>query len=126
MRIKGKVQEAISEAQEIFNKVITHLRKQGKPAAEGPYCRYRTEDGLKCAVGCLLPDEEYDSKYEGHIVGGLITILPESKTRDLFKRNVDLLDDLQCLHDNANRENFVADINDRAQRIAAEHGLKMP
>lgn len=50
-------------AQETFNKVAEHLLRQGKKAkdhaAQGPITngwRYRTPDGLSCAVGCLIPD----------------------------------------------------------------------
>lgn len=52
--------------QEIFDKVVTHLRKQGGKARdyEG-VCMYRTKTGLKCAAGCLIPDEEYDPRMEG-------------------------------------------------------------
>lgn len=43
--------------QELFDTIVTHLRKQGKQAkdANGD-CVYLTSDGLKCAVGCLIPD----------------------------------------------------------------------
>lgn len=50
-------------AQETFNKVAEHLLRQGRKALErdtpsywGNNCRYRTPDGLACAVGCLIPD----------------------------------------------------------------------
>lgn len=47
------------EAQEIFDKVVLHLRKQGRRAQETneygvALCRYRTSDGLKCAAGWLF------------------------------------------------------------------------
>lgn len=47
--------------QEIFNKVWHHMIAQGKPARqkrlEAVGCRYLTDDGRKCAVGCLIPEE---------------------------------------------------------------------
>ena len=44
--------------QEIFDKVVTHLRQQGRPAIDPgtKHCQYRVEDGTKCAVGCLLDE----------------------------------------------------------------------
>ena len=53
-------------AQEIFDTVLAHLRKQGEAAKsyEGE-CVYRGPDGTSCAVGCLIPDELYDPLIEG-------------------------------------------------------------
>lgn len=47
-------------AQELFDTVVTHLRKQNAKSEfyyeDGrlPSCVYRTEAGLSCAVGCLM------------------------------------------------------------------------
>lgn len=55
--------------QEVFNTVATHLFEQGEMAYDGSKesCMYRTDDGLKCAVGCLVPDETYSlgMEYQG-------------------------------------------------------------
>jgi hypothetical protein len=51
--------------QEAFDKMVAHLRKQGQKAKEDGSCRYRTKDGLMCAVGCLLTDAEYKRSMEG-------------------------------------------------------------
>lgn len=58
--------------QEIFDRVIAHLRKQGEPAFddEGD-CLYRTEINgrvLMCAVGCLIADEHYSENLEGKTI----------------------------------------------------------
>ncbi len=55
--------------QEIFTKVVTHLRKQGQQALRQSYgtCMYRLGD-LKCAAGCLIADEHYDRRIENHSV----------------------------------------------------------
>ena len=50
--------------QEVFNKVAAHLLAQGKPALKGEDCVYRSKDGLKCAIGCLIPDENYTPEME--------------------------------------------------------------
>ena len=48
---------------EIFETVKAHLLAQGKQAAdENGQCLYRAPGGLKCAVGCLIPDELYTQK----------------------------------------------------------------
>ncbi len=44
--------------QEIFDKVATHLLTQNEKALNSVGgCVYRTDKGLKCAVGCLIPVE---------------------------------------------------------------------
>ena len=43
--------------QEAFDKVVTHLVAQGRQSMNGSLgCRYKGPDGMKCAVGCLLPN----------------------------------------------------------------------
>ena len=51
--------------QEAFDKMVAHLRKQGQKAQENGTCRYRTKEGLMCAVGCLISDAEYKRGMEG-------------------------------------------------------------
>lgn len=51
---------------EVFTTVRTHLLTQNKQAKlEGVGCRYRTPEGLKCAIGCLIKDEDYSPVMEG-------------------------------------------------------------
>lgn len=45
--------------QEAYNKVKIHLLNQKKKALRPGFvnaCQYKTADGLKCAIGALLPD----------------------------------------------------------------------
>jgi len=52
--------------QEVFNTVRKHLLKQNAKAETwGGSCRYRTAEGLKCAVGCLIASEHYHPDFEG-------------------------------------------------------------
>lgn len=51
--------------QEVFNKVVRHLLTQKQKARVGTTCMYKTPEGLKCAVGCLIPDELYSQDIEG-------------------------------------------------------------
>jgi hypothetical protein len=47
-----------------LNKIVAFMREQGKPAYDGAPgiggCRYRAEDGSKCAVGCRISDEQFE------------------------------------------------------------------
>ena len=51
-------QEEYMDAQEIYNKVKTHLLAQGEQARTSPWgnCVYLNDQGLKCAAGVLLRD----------------------------------------------------------------------
>jgi hypothetical protein len=93
-------------AQEIFDKVVEHLAKQGKRAriavSPGDFrCKYRTPDGLKCAVGVLIPDELYDPEMDSGIVD-ILYILKQGKfpQLNLLIRHMYLLAALQSIHDN--------------------------
>lgn len=51
--------------QEVFEFVATHLLKQGQKSFDGgTYCMYRGDNGLKCAIGCLMTDQEYQPTFE--------------------------------------------------------------
>jgi hypothetical protein len=79
--------------QEAFDKVVKHLLKQGEPAFDGDICCYRTDDGKKCAAGCLIPDELYDPAWEGKAA----FTLPQH----LFGQASEIVDALQAVHDDA-------------------------
>ncbi|MGG7519432.1 hypothetical protein ACQ3G6_16250, partial [Allorhizobium undicola] len=52
--------------QEIFDVVYRGLQEQGFRRSENNYrCAYRSSEGLKCAVGQLIPDERYSADLEG-------------------------------------------------------------
>lgn len=42
-----------------FDAIVNGLRKQGKKSIDGHLCKFRSEDGYKCAVGQLIEDNEY-------------------------------------------------------------------
>lgn len=53
--------------QETFEIVSRHLLTQNERSYLAPpsdVCAYRSPDGLKCAVGVLIPDEDYDERLE--------------------------------------------------------------
>lgn len=55
----------LNTKQAIFNKVVKHLLTQNKKAQDAfNRCRYRTPDGLTCAVGCLIKNNAYMSTIE--------------------------------------------------------------
>lgn len=122
--------------QEVFTKVVTHMLKQSKqarevynPSSSGP-CRYRTEGGLMCAVGCLVPDEIYHDSMEGTILHGVIEranegMLPEPLAQFVkaeLEPHVVLLRDLQYAHDHFDPEEWRDQLASTGERC----GLTMP
>ena len=110
--------------QAIFNKVVKHLRKQGKRAgvgeAEDFQCLYRAPDGTKCAVGCLLKDDEYSPIMESKSVDCIQ--LPER----LYPHS-SLLVELQDLHDGSSNWKKRGGIKETAiRKVAKSLGLKVP
>lgn len=61
--------------QQTFETVARHLFAQGKrsmrPAPDEGTCAYRGEDGCKCAIGVLIPDDQYTEGMEYNTVFGL-------------------------------------------------------
>ena len=56
--------------QDIFNISASGLLKQGKASKDSSSCMYRGPNGLKCAIGMLIPDELYKPRFEGYSASG--------------------------------------------------------
>lgn len=90
---------------QVFNKVKRHLLWQKKKSRDGAMCLYR-HGKLKCAVGCLIPDELYDASIEGDAVDELMykyNVLPSVPNHRDYEM---LLKSLQHIHDMVNVENW--------------------
>ncbi len=92
-----------SNNQEVFDYVVGFLRKQNAKSIDGvKECRYRNDSGLACAAGCIVPDSDYDSAWEGKN-------LYCSFVGDYFRdRGFDtgLISRLQTVHDVSDIENW--------------------
>ena len=118
--------------QSLFTTVARHLLTQMErsvrdaPDAPGNGCAYRGDDGRKCAVGCLIPDEQYRPKFEGINVSQPGTTAKALRAaagigeKDL--RTITLADRLQALHDNQHPSAWRGCL----ARVAADYGLTMP
>jgi hypothetical protein len=114
------------KAQAIFDTVVAHLGKQGRPAINTENsCLYRGPDGTKCAVGFLLKDKQYKPEMEGRDVNGLVN---NFKVPAFFSKNEELLHRLQRAHD-ADNHHLVSGkfskpkLRKALKRIAADHKL---
>jgi len=94
--------KTLTTREEIFDYVEARLKEQrcqslspdGHNAGE---CAYRGEEGLMCAVGCLIGDDEYTSGMEGRLVEDLT----EDTLPDRLRPHVSMLQALQIFHDDA-------------------------
>ena len=115
---KTKSKGVAMTKQDTYDLVVSHLRVQNKQAlGKDGLCRYRGENGTKCAVGCLISDDEYSEALEGHSVGsdnavGLNSLL-ERKGHDL-----DLLSKLQFIHDRTMPEDWEDKFRQLAEALA--------
>lgn len=90
---------------EIIDRVTKHLLCQGVPS-ETAYesCAYRGEEGRKCAVGVLIPDDEYKSYWD--IRFGTKIEVVKSKCPSLRGMDLQLLKELQEIHDSRRPETW--------------------
>lgn len=108
---------------EVIDYVESFLLKQGEPSyCPMLGCRYRSSKGLKCAAGCLIPDDLYDSSMEGE------TWSPEdfhlSLEHDL------LILRMQAIHDDFARDNlywskdsFIDHIKNEFEQLRESYGI---
>lgn len=79
--------------QQIFDKVATHLLTQKKQCLDTVGCRYfDPTTGHRCAVGCLIPPDRYDTELEGLSIEGIIAALSiEEPAQQLEEAQQELL-----------------------------------
>lgn len=86
--------------QEVFDAVVKHLLTQGQQSIDknGWNCLYRNDNGLKCAIGALIPDSMYKSSMENVPVAVLIS---NGEIPELFDESIPavFLRQLQNIHD---------------------------
>lgn len=114
---------ATATKQQVFDQVAAHLLHQNAQSLKNNdplNCMYRGSDGLKCAAGCLIGDNEYKPEMDepkdlvstswlSLVVRGLV---PKTQ-HDQF------ISDLQDLHDHHSPTQFKKEL----RRTAEENGL---
>ncbi|MNZ73017.1 hypothetical protein D3C78_914160 [compost metagenome] len=90
-----QIQE-LSSHQKITQHLIQQRALSTKDGFEDSDCKYRSALGHKCAVGCLIPDEEYLPEMEGKIVARLDKEFPTLLPKDI---SVEALEKWQRYHD---------------------------
>jgi hypothetical protein len=106
--------------QEIFDTVVKHLANQQVASRKNALqdgnlmmvCAYRGDNGTKCAVGCLIKDEDYHTSMEAIPVDRLAS---EDSLPVYLLEHVALLEALQLAHDTAwDRRDITAMLKDTA------------
>lgn len=98
--------------QEVFDQVANHLLTQMKKSEDtrkNSYdyyvnCLYRSSDGLKCAAGCLIADDEYKPEFEQKDWPSLQEKFPHMITM----KHMDLIRQLQDIHDDLDVDDWKA------------------
>lgn len=88
--------------QATLEKVIRHLFTQGRKAGDGYNCYYRAPDGAMCAVGVLIPDDQYDPLMDDDNAT-IAMVSAQFADRPFFnmaREHIDFLSTLQAIHDN--------------------------
>lgn len=114
-------------AQEIFDTVTVHLFTQGKRATENETCMYRTPEGLKCAVGVLIPDDLYHPSMDkasgnGTAIQELVR-WNQFKFPEWFIDNLCLLSQLQYVHDTKSNWDSTENMREELKGVAVNFEL---
>ncbi len=122
--------------QKTFDFVAKKLLKQGQVSKEHAQCVYRGPNGLKCAIGHLIPDNMYSIELEGKSLSKefmdrenlpikvLTRIAGTKNSKDLDSR-LDFLAELQTAHDEVSftapyfSHNFIMNM----KQVAAKYHL---
>jgi hypothetical protein len=135
------------DMQSVFDFIVRHLFKQSKRAIGRFGCAYRVPDtDLKCAIGCLIPDDLYVKDIEGGVMrvsyvphrtksdDSLVKIFQEigfSVGSGVMKKSVMVrfLCDMQKIHDDyVSWENKVGPLSELGisslQTVCNKFGLK--
>ena len=106
-------------AQQVFDQVARHLLTQNAKSgvqydkvddtSEPFRCLYRDPEGRKCAAGCLIADDEYKEEFED---SGWASLVLTSRVQTTA--HIDLIRDLQYVHDNNEPNDWLARLRDVA------------
>lgn len=127
---------ATATAQQVFNQVRDHLLAQGRRSLLYPgnedralsvQCAYRSPDGLKCAAGCLMSDEEYRPEFDSTLhfnrkptsCGWVTGIIEKYKAAPL--EHAGLITDLQEVHDYSPPERWSTKLAERAKAFGLDY-----
>lgn len=119
--------------QETLNKSYFGIINQGGPSIEEDgHCLYRGPNGRKCAIGQLIPNDQYNLKMDiGYSGVGFKHEVNDVLIKNGYT-NLEFLSVLQNCHDESAYEAFDDNklffeiFNKRINKLASEYELKVP
>lgn len=116
---------------EIINNAIEYYTSPGANYGidrNNGSCKYRTQTGFKCVIGCSIPDNVFIEEMNNYIATDLIK---EYKVIQRIFAGIDnkFLDDLQALHDRHAFDErplyeFVSRLKEQAEQYKEEEVIK--
>ena len=100
---KFPMKRDFSQFQDLFTKAMHGLAAQGWKQSRNLTCMYRGDDNRKCFVGHLIPDEEYNFKFEHNAFRSIFGEIPSFLKRrdeegfDVFMASGQLVHDQHSL-----------------------------
>lgn len=100
--------------QEVFDQVTRHLLTQMEQSKYNNVCVYRSPDGLKCAAGCLIADDEYDPDMEDNGWVDLVSRFGFTQSHG------NLIQRLQDIHDEYTPKDWLNQLKNLALEFSLE------
>jgi len=94
-----KAKEMLTTDEGVFEFVRQHLLNQGQKSEGVSSCFYKKNNGLSCAIGCLIENEFYVDNLEFKNGDDPIVIDAVKKSLPNWVINKNMLLDLQVIHD---------------------------
>ncbi len=101
--------------QQAYTKSRNFLLTQMKRCTNGVECKYNDIDGMHCAIGSLIPQNEYDPTFEGNDITVIQSEVPTLKDLD-----PELLELLQRVHDGFEPDQWEYELDAVARKLNLE------
>ncbi len=118
------------DKQAVFDRVVALIHAQGGPGCQHNGCFYRTGDGRKSAIGCLIPDEIYSDALEDCDPSNLPRYVLDEMDAESADE-IGFLAALEASHDSTARSSrdagndFWSEWTTALERIARDHSLSL-
>ena len=121
-----KAKEMLTTDEGVFEFVKQHLLTQGQRSESITSCFYKKSNGLSCAIGCLIENEFYNDDLEFKNGDNPIVIDAVTKSIPNWVINLNMLTDLQIIHDEYEPEEWEWKLQElEAETFHREELLKM-
>ena len=120
----------MTQAQKAYETIRAHLIKQGRPALDPMTgsCFYRTEGGLKCAVGFLISDEAYHEELEDCTPNTpCVRVALRSSGWEFTENEFNMLRHMQDRHDHwdIDSDDGLEFVTREIDQVAKDYGLEL-